>query len=206
MTKRLDNITLTRYLNLYFNQLRKYSKTWNLKCLSWNEFRNWAFEDPEYGRIFSLWKQSNFNKSFTPWISRNVSNAGFILGNLSWKNNGYKEYNEELAKQHRKELEEKWDRIKANPRLVKYYQWTGSLVKYHMTRKDWNKLVIESNGYCMLNGEQFKNASNDCHIDHDHNTGEVRGLICARCNHLLAGLEDVKFKKKAEKYLSTVNK
>ena len=81
--------------------------------------------------------------------------------------------------------------------------WNASLKRsYKLTREGWDKLVIESNGHCALNGEQFKNASNDCQIDHDHKTGKVRGLLCARCNHLLAALDDLNFKKQAEKYLA----
>jgi hypothetical protein len=87
-----------------------------------------------------------------------------------------------------------------------YNRWTGHLKgKYNLWRKTWNEIVVASNGRCMLNGEQFKNAGNDCHIDHDHVTGEVRGLLCARCNHLLAGIEDPAFKIKAEIYLKTKN-
>jgi len=92
--------------------------------------------------------------------------------------------------------------LKSVIKVTPYTQWTHYLKSnYNLGRKTWNELVVSSNGHCMLNGEQFKNASNDCHIDHDHITGEVRGLLCARCNHLLAGLENVDFKKKAEIYL-----
>ena len=71
---------------------------------------------------------------------------------------------------------------------------------YGLSAKDWSKLVIQSNGRCMLQGEQFKNPR-DCHIDHDHKTGKVRGLLCARCNHLLAGLDNLEFRQDALKYL-----
>lgn len=39
-------------------------------------------------------------------------------------------------------------------------------------------------------------------IDHDHKTGAVRGILCHRCNLLLAGLEDEDFMRKARAYLA----
>ncbi len=40
--------------------------------------------------------------------------------------------------------------------------------------------------------------------DHDHKTGEVRGLLCARCNKLLAAVRDEQWHLlKAAAYLDT---
>lgn len=39
------------------------------------------------------------------------------------------------------------------------------------------------------------------YIDHDHKTGRVRGILCARCNGLLAGLDDEEFRAAAQVYL-----
>ena len=38
-------------------------------------------------------------------------------------------------------------------------------------------------------------------IDHDHITGEARGLLCRSCNVRLAGIDNQEFLKKALKYL-----
>lgn len=39
------------------------------------------------------------------------------------------------------------------------------------------------------------------HVDHDHNTGVVRGLLCHRCNIRLGGWDDIEWRAKAIKYL-----
>ena len=39
-------------------------------------------------------------------------------------------------------------------------------------------------------------------VDHDHNTGEVRGLLCNRCNVLLPAIEDEPWRRRAFDYLA----
>lgn len=39
-------------------------------------------------------------------------------------------------------------------------------------------------------------------VDHDHATGQVRGLLCFNCNKKLGILEDIDFVRKARKYLA----
>lgn len=40
------------------------------------------------------------------------------------------------------------------------------------------------------------------HIDHDHVSGEVRGCLCARCNHMMAALDTPGWLDKAKVYLA----
>lgn len=39
------------------------------------------------------------------------------------------------------------------------------------------------------------------HVDHCHNTGEVRGLLCHRCNIRLGGWDDLDWRRRAIQYL-----
>lgn len=39
------------------------------------------------------------------------------------------------------------------------------------------------------------------HVDHNHKTREVRGLLCPRCNNGLGWIEDKEFLEKAQSYL-----
>jgi len=47
------------------------------------------------------------------------------------------------------------------------------------------------------------NSSKSYHVDHDHDTGVVRGLLCARCNSLVGTVEnDPEILKRIEEYLN----
>jgi hypothetical protein len=39
------------------------------------------------------------------------------------------------------------------------------------------------------------------HVDHDHTTGEVRGVLCISCNHAIAALDDPLLRYLLEHYL-----
>jgi hypothetical protein len=50
----------------------------------------------------------------------------------------------------------------------------------------WNKIFDFQQGKCAICGCTLKKAN----TDHDHKTGEVRGLLCARCNRALGRFGD----------------
>ena len=58
--------------------------------------------------------------------------------------------------------------------------------KYGITHEDYLKLLHKQQGKCAV---CFAKASDQYHgcldVDHNHNTGEVRGLLCNNCNRLL---------------------
>jgi hypothetical protein len=60
--------------------------------------------------------------------------------------------------------------------------------KYGITVEQVRELLSRQN--CDLCGNQFKDKSFRCHIDHDHETNEVRGVLCGRCNTTLGMLEE----------------
>lgn len=51
--------------------------------------------------------------------------------------------------------------------------------KYGITSTEFEALVAASGGHCQLCGDPFTRTP---HIDHNHSTGEVRGLLCSPCN------------------------
>jgi hypothetical protein len=64
---------------------------------------------------------------------------------------------------------------------------------YGITIDDYEKMYEDQKGLCALcgSGEVATlngNVTRLC-IDHDHGTGEVRGLLCRGCNHLLDAIE-----------------
>ena len=60
---------------------------------------------------------------------------------------------------------------------------------YDLTPEDYEALLEAQEGVCAI-CEQ-RPVSKRLAVDHDHATGEVRGLLCSRCNHdLLGALHD----------------
>ena len=61
--------------------------------------------------------------------------------------------------------------------------------KYGMTPDDYNTMLDKQNGGCAICGNRcltFKALS----VDHDHETGTVRGLLCNACNISLGKMKD----------------
>jgi ferric-dicitrate binding protein FerR (iron transport regulator) len=75
---------------------------------------------------------------------------------------------------------------------------------YGITLEGFGSMLASQGGACACCGALDPGRSGDFHVDHDHDTGEVRGLLCNRCNlgigmlgDSLAGIE------KAHRYLMT---
>lgn len=55
------------------------------------------------------------------------------------------------------------------------------LYKYDIDLKDWDALFIKQNGVCAICNNICKTQDRLC-VDHDHETGNTRGLLCRDCN------------------------
>lgn len=62
---------------------------------------------------------------------------------------------------------------------------------YGITVSDYNILFESQNYKCVICGsENSKGSHKHFHVDHDHKTGRVRGLLCFKCNSLLGQAND----------------
>jgi DNA-directed RNA polymerase subunit RPC12/RpoP len=57
------------------------------------------------------------------------------------------------------------------------------------TREDFDNKLIEQNYKCAICGTDNPGATN-WHADHDHKTGQKRGILCHKCNTGLGLLKD----------------
>lgn len=75
--------------------------------------------------------------------------------------------------------------------------------KYNLTPKEYQQLILESNNRCAICNSEFDTTKqNGMNVDHSHETGKVRGLLCHNCNALLGHAHDnIEILKKAIKYL-----
>lgn len=59
--------------------------------------------------------------------------------------------------------------------------------RYGITAEDYRVLAEAHGGCCAICGDEPQDR---LHIDHDHHTGIVRGLLCRGCNHALGNALD----------------
>lgn len=74
--------------------------------------------------------------------------------------------------------------------------------KYGITLSEYNDIFLIQNGKCAICLRHQTEFSRSFHVDHDHITRRVRGLLCHFCNLMLGGAQDKIFAlEKAIQYL-----
>jgi hypothetical protein len=63
-------------------------------------------------------------------------------------------------------------------------RWVRALKTYGISEAEYEAKLTEQAGCCKLCGDPPIPGKRLC-VDHDHDTGVVRGLLCRRCNLLL---------------------
>ena len=80
---------------------------------------------------------------------------------------------------------------------------------FGITPEDYDQMVKDQNNLCAVCGKPETMMRNGkpiaLSVDHNHETGEIRGLLCFLCNSRLAYLEDMDFVLKARLYLARHN-
>lgn len=99
-------------------------------------------------------------------------------------------------------------RIKANNfrKNNKGYQRKYDLKRtYGITEEDYEKMLKEQNYGCKIcNSKDPKGKTKWFNVDHCHNSGQVRGLLCTGCNLGLGAFKDnIEFMEAAIKYLKS---
>lgn len=81
-------------------------------------------------------------------------------------------------------------------------RYTKVKAAYGLSKDAYDTLYKETNGCCSICGLLDKTHKNSLHVDHDHVTGNVRGLLCSNCNTALGKFkEDISILDKAKVYL-----
>ena len=62
--------------------------------------------------------------------------------------------------------------------------------QYGMTPEMIEQMLASQNGCCAICRDDKPGGRGHWHIDHDHETGQVRGLLCQRCNSGLGFFRD----------------
>jgi hypothetical protein len=73
--------------------------------------------------------------------------------------------------------------------------------KYGLTLEQYDAMLEAQNGVCAICGEA-RPEERTLHVDHDHVTGVIRGLLCFRCNNALGDFrEEYELFRRAADYL-----
>ena len=88
----------------------------------------------------------------------------------------------------------KWERQKRKSNLKK---------KYGLSIEQYEEIIKSQGGVCAIcGGSLYDSRGYRPHVDHDHITGKVRGVLCINCNNALGRWKDDKNKLiKAYNYL-----
>lgn len=73
-----------------------------------------------------------------------------------------------------------------NGRTVRNWKRRGIV----LTRKQYDAMFIEQEGRCAICRVDANTLERAMCVDHDHNTGKVRGLLCYKCNSGLGFFRD----------------
>lgn len=100
-------------------------------------------------------------------------------------------------------------RLKKNRRERRYAKPTSEYARkarlksvYGITPKEYNDLFIAQEGRCAICGRHQSEFLRNFAVDHNHETGQKRGLLCINCNTAIGNLrDDTELLKKAIAYL-----
>ena len=108
-------------------------------------------------------------------IKERSSNYGKMhLKEITKKRRGYrKKYGKKYVMAHRRELSER--RLKD---------------RHGLTLEDYAYMCKEQNGCCAICHTPEGELKECLRVDHDHNTGKIRGLLCNYCNSGLGFFRD----------------
>ena len=101
-------------------------------------------------------------------------------------------YNKEYRRKNRDRLL----RQQHEARLSHPYRWRDVRFKavYGITFAEYEALLTVQGGLCAICGGMetatYRGKLKLLQVDHDHRTGKVRGLLCGRCNRILANAGD----------------
>jgi hypothetical protein len=59
-----------------------------------------------------------------------------------------------------------------------------------MTLEQWDAMFEAQQGSCAICGEHQDNLKRRLAVDHDHETGKIRALLCQHCNQGLGHFRD----------------
>jgi len=86
-----------------------------------------------------------------------------------------------------KECANKYNPTRLNFDLQRHYKYKWF---YGISLEDYNEMFIKQNGCCKICKVHQSELTKKLHVDHDHKTGKIRGLLCHNCNLAIGRLKE----------------
>jgi len=128
--------------------------------------------DPKQEKICTKCKESKpvemFSKGEGPYGKRSSCKACQLKKNNAW----------------RKKNPEKWRKLTVKHSKSDKTRDSYLKRKYGITLANYNKMLIEQNYVCKVCHNK-NNINHRLYVDHHHESGVVRGLLCHKCNLII---------------------
>jgi len=91
-----------------------------------------------------------------------------------------------MTPEEKEELRERLDKagIPRLPKVSPSRKKSAVCWVYSISPEKYDELIIKQNGKCAICDERKK-----LDVDHDHLSGQIRGLLCRNCNALVGMIE-----------------
>jgi hypothetical protein len=137
----------------------------------------------------SLWKTTGMHTCAQCCLEKSIED--FVInaaGNPGWCSTCTTDKQREYMREYRNK----------NPHLAVKKREGRLLKQYNLTPEEFTFMVLEQGGVCAV----CELVPSALFVDHNHQTGEVRGLLCQKCNSGIGFLGDsLKSLEKAVNYL-----
>ena len=116
------------------------------------------------------------------------------------RENMSEEEKEELKAKHRKyyknnkekfKIKSKKYRERDKKKYKKYRRKQGLKQRYGVTIEWWDIQFKKQKGCCAICGKHQSELNKTLYVDHNHKTGQVRGLLCMDCNFKVGQYESI---------------
>jgi hypothetical protein len=97
----------------------------------------------------------------------------------------YQKYREQIIARRKMQT---WYRRR--PEYLAYHRDRHLRTKYGLSLSDYNAMLESQGGGCSICGQKPAAGKKSMPVDHCHQTGAVRGILCDPCNRALEGFQD----------------
>lgn len=115
----------------------------------------------------------------------------------------------EDIRKYKKEWQARWraKNIEHSRSVNRKSNWKFMLKKvYGITPDDYMRILSEQNEACAICGKHQSEFNRSLAVDHNHETQQIRGLLCVNCNSAIGKLkEDIGLLGRATTYLQRWN-